>query len=110
MLWQAALQTESTYCIIHAVAEGFVLGEEAGRSVWGVGELGTMDEVIHRGTSSTSCSNSTTRGVPVRKVKAPLAVVAVALREKRGNTSFERLQLRFSDLFLMHPCYCTDFF
>lgn len=63
------------------MGQGLVLGEETTRSIWGVGELWAMDEVIHRGTSSTS-SDSTTRGVAVREVKAPLAVVSVALKDK----------------------------
>lgn len=62
------------------MAEGLILGEETTRSVWGMGELRSMDEVIHRGTPSTS---STTGGVPVREVKIPLAVVAVAYEDKR---------------------------
>lgn len=58
--------------------EGLVLGEETTRAVWRVGELGAMDEVIQRGTSSTS----TTRGGPMREVKVPLAVVTVALKDE----------------------------
>ena len=85
---QAALEVDPTYCIIHAMIEGLVLGEDTTRALWGVGELGTMDEVIHRGTSSStsSPSDSTTRGVPVREVKVPLAVVTVAFKDKRTNT------------------------
>lgn len=73
-----------TYCIVHAVVQGFILGEEATRSIRGMRELGAVDEVVHRWTSTTSTSsNSTTRGVPVRHVKVSLAVVAVALSHTR---------------------------
>lgn len=83
------MEVDPTYCIIHAVGEGLVLGEETTRSIWGVGELGSMDEIMHRGTSSTS-SNSTTRGVPMREVKVPLAVVTVALKYKRTKSLLSR--------------------
>lgn len=85
MAWESEqpLDVDPTYCIIHAVVKGLVLGEEATRSVWGVGELGAVDEVTHGGTSSaSSSSNSTTRGVPVREVKGSLAMVTVALKNK----------------------------
>lgn len=62
----------------------FVLGEETTGTIWGMGELGSMDEVIHWGTSSSHC---TTRGVTVREVEVPLAVVAVAFKDKRANLS-----------------------
>lgn len=73
---------------------GLVLGEETTGSIRWVGELGSMDKVAHRGTSSTaaassSSSHSTTRGVPMREVEVPLAVVAVALNDKRVNTCQE---------------------
>lgn len=79
-----SLGVDPTYCIIHAVVEGLVLGEETTGTIRGVGELGAVDEVIHRGTSSSSsCSDSSSRRVPVREVKVPLAVVTVALKDKK---------------------------
>lgn len=97
---QVALEVDPTYCIIHGVVKGLVLGEETTRTIWGMGELGAMDEVIHRGTSS----NSTPRGVPVREVKVPLAVVTVALKNKKtllglADLSDESLLLQISYLF-----------
>lgn len=75
-----------THRIVHAVVKGLVLREETTGSIWGMGELRALDEVIHGGASSTSSSSdSTTRGVPMREVKVPLAVVTVALKDKRTN-------------------------
>lgn len=71
-----------TYSIVHAVVMWLVLGEENARSIGRVGELGSMDEVIHWGTSS---SYSTSRGVSMREVEVSLAVVAVALKGNRIN-------------------------
>lgn len=71
------------------MAERFVLGEESTRSIWGVGELRAMDEVVQRGTSSTTTSpttNPTSRGVPMREVKAPLVVVTVAWNNRSTGT------------------------
>lgn len=103
---QAALEVDPTYCIIHAMVKGLVLGEETTRSIWGVGELGAMDEIMHRGTSSTS-SNSTTRGVPVREVKVPLAVVTVALKDKRTSAFCQEANCSLALLTsLMNPYCC----
>lgn len=83
---QAALEVNPTYCIIHGVVEGLVLREETTRSIRGMGELGALDEVIHRGTSSSSTSSdSAAGGVPMREVKVPLAVVTVALKDKKNE-------------------------
>lgn len=64
---------------------GFVLREETTRSIWGVGQLGSMDEVIHRGTSSSTSAHSSTRRVPMGEVKVALAVVVVALKDRGTN-------------------------
>ena len=81
---QAAPGVDLTYCIVHVVIKGLVLGKETTGSIWRVRQLGAMDEVVHRGTSTPSTSsNSAARGVPVREVKVPLAVVTVALKYKR---------------------------
>lgn len=101
---QTALKVSPSYCIIHAVVKRLVLGEDSTRSIWGVGELGAVDEVIHRGTSST------TRGVPVREVKVPLAVVTVALKDNRTNRFCQDANCILALLTcLMNPYCCKKF-
>jgi len=93
---RAAPEVGPTYCIINAMVEGLVLGEETTGAIWWVGELGAMDEVTHGGTPSTS-SSSTPRGVPMREVKVPLAVVTVALKDKKNSLSKGFLQFGLAD-------------
>lgn len=81
-------QTRSAHRIVHPVGVGFFLGKETARGIWGMGELGSMDEVAHWWTAATttSCSTSShspSRGVPMREVKVPLAVIVVAFGNKR---------------------------
>lgn len=82
-------QTCSAYRIVHAVGVGFFLGKETTGGIWGMGELGSVDEVVHwwtTATTSSSCSTSSqspSRGVRVREVKVPLAVVVVAFGDTR---------------------------
>ncbi len=64
-----------------------------------------MDEIMHRGTSSAS-SNSTTRGVPVRKVKVPLAVVTVALKDKRIRDFCQEANCSLALLTCLMNPYC----
>lgn len=90
-----SLWIRSTYCVIHAVAEGLVLGEETTRSIRWVGQLRAMDEIAHRSPSTSSSNPTTTRGVPVGKVEAHLAVVAVAFRETKKH-------------FRLDVCCCTN--
>lgn len=93
---------------------GLLLGEETTGSIRWVGELGPMDKVAHRGTSSTaaaassSSSHSTTRGVPVREVEVPLAVVVVALNDKRVNTCQVVSRGLASLDCLMNPYCCKE--
>lgn len=69
------------------MAEGLVLRQKTTRSIRWVGELRAMDEIVYRSPSNSS-NPTTTRGVPIGKVKAHLTVVAVAFREKRKHLPF----------------------
>lgn len=77
-----------------------ILGEKASGSIWGVGQLGSVDKVIHRGAvtsssaswssssspSSRSSSHSSDGGVCMREVKVPLAVVVIAWEDEGIKT------------------------
>lgn len=93
-----------THRVAHAVVVGLLLGEEAAGPVWGVGQLGPVDKVVHGGaaaaavtsssaasscscswSSSSTASHSSSRGVCVREVEVALAVVVVAWKEDEGT-------------------------
>ena len=68
-------------------------------SIRGVRELGAVDEVTHRGTTSAAAScHPPTRGVPMREVKVPLAVVTVACQDESTNIWFrQKASLQFDE-------------
>ena len=86
------------------MVEGLVLGHQTTRGVRGMGELGGVHEVTHRGaspapaptsssSSSSSCTrSSSTRGITVGEVKVPVTMETVALgeAEMEGERETER--------------------
>lgn len=86
-------QTDSAYRIVHAVGVGLFLGKETAWGIRRMGELGSVDEVIHWGTTTTSTASPSSShapcgGVPMREVKVPLDVIVVAFRDKRTFEGF----------------------
>lgn len=52
-------QADAAYRIVHAVGVGLFLGKETPRGIGGMGELGSVDEVIQWGTAATTSTSTT---------------------------------------------------